>query len=137
MSDMSDAEFWNQFDVEYGKNYWVRWRKRHPEGHKEYKERRRQQAAVQRREMKAEVLTHYGRGKLACVRCGFLDIRALCLDHINGGGTREREEIGIGVHLYRHLKKENYPEGYQTLCYNCNTIKAYEDGEYRGLKGGG
>jgi len=128
VSDISDAEFWNQFDVEYGKNYWIRWRKKHKD---EYNAYRRDYCRDSRRRLKAEVLTHYGNGNLACVRCGFLDIRALCLDHVNGGGTRERREgKNIGVKLYRTLKREGYPEGYQTLCYNCNTIKAHEDGEY-------
>ncbi|KKL06542.1 hypothetical protein LCGC14_2595010, partial [marine sediment metagenome] len=37
---------------------------------------------------KPYVLRYYGRGKLACVHCGFEDIRALTLDHINGGGSK-------------------------------------------------
>ena len=75
--------------------------------------------------IKTEVLTHYGNGKLACMNCGFSDIRALCIDHINGkelaeSGSR-RATSGYGLYMY--LRSANYPSGYQTLCFNCNTIK--------------
>lgn len=84
------------------------------------------------RAVKIEVLTHYGNGKFACVKCGFGDIRALTLDHINGGGYQERKKIGGagGVNLYYLLRKQGYPEGYQTLCMNCQFIKRVENKEY-------
>ena len=75
-------------------------------------------------EVKIRVLTHYGNGKLACVKCGLDDIRALSIDHINGGGTRHREEIKkSGFGLYRWLEQDGHPNGYQTLCMNCQSIK--------------
>ncbi len=37
---------------------------------------------------------------------------------------------GLGHHLYRWLKKETYPEGYQTLCMNCQALKKHENKEY-------
>ena len=81
--------------------------------------------------MKSEVLTYYGNGKLACVKCGFNDMRALTLDHIKGGGEQKRKKgEGCGVTLYYFLRKRNYPEGYQTLCANCQFIKRVENHEY-------
>jgi len=81
--------------------------------------------AENRHRIKVTVLTHYGNGKLACVNCGFDDIRALSIDHINGNGRKERAKLGIngGERFYYYLRKNGYPEGYQTLCMNCNTIK--------------
>jgi hypothetical protein len=82
------------------------------------------------RRLKEDVLTHYGRGKLACVKCGFSDIRALSIDHINGGGNKERKKLKIGGRpFYSYLKASNYPEGYQTLCMNCQWIKRVENNE--------
>jgi len=79
---------------------------------------------------RVEVLTHYGNGKLACVKCGFSDIRGLSLDHIDGKGSIERERIGDrGVNLYGYLKNHGYPEWYQTLCMNCQNIKKIENKE--------
>lgn len=85
-----------------------------------------------RLDRKIMVLTHYGNSdKPECVRCGFIDVRALSIDHINGGGTRERlansELNGRGIYWY--LVKEGYPSGYQTLCMNCQFIKRVENGE--------
>jgi len=63
-----------------------------------------------------KALTHYG-GK--CVCCGETTQEFLSIDHINGGGNKHRQEIGIGQ-IYRWLEKNNYPTDFQVLCYNCN-----------------
>lgn len=78
--------------------------------------------------LKETILSHYGRdGKAVCIWCGFGDIKALCLDHINDNGAEERRSMGskffAGKIFYQHLIKNNYPLGYQTLCANCNLIK--------------
>lgn len=62
-------------------------------------------------------------------RCGFSDPRALQIDHVNGGGSRERVRFSSG--FYRRvlrLVKSGSAE-YQLLCANCNSIKRYEHGE--------
>jgi hypothetical protein len=81
-----------------------------------------------RQSYKKDVLTHYGNGELACVKCGFDDIRALSIDHINGGGSKHRASINH-TNIYRWLAKNNYPEGYQTLCMRCQWIKRGENNE--------
>ena len=97
-------------------------------------EQRHSDAEVLRRNnrllLKTEVLTHYGNGKLACVKCGFDDIRALSIDHIKGNGAEERKRLGAS-RLYNYLRERNYPRGYQTLCMNCQWIKKAKNGEYR------
>jgi hypothetical protein len=84
-----------------------------------------------RLKLKIEVMTHYGNGKCKCVRCGFSDIRALTIDHINGDGSKHRikENIVGGYRTYSWLKRNNFPIEFQTLCQNCNFIKRYENGE--------
>jgi len=83
-------------------------------------------------ELKKCVLLYYGKGKLACVKCGFDDIRALSIDHIKGNGGQHRKEKGVGggVWFYRWLEKHKYPKGYQTLCMNCQRIKQVENKEF-------
>ena len=68
--------------------------------------------------VKAETMQHYGGTKCAC--CGELEIRFLTIDHINGGGNTHRKQIGRGRSIYSWLKRNDYPAGYQVLCYNCN-----------------
>lgn len=79
--------------------------------------------------VKPETLTHYGNGKLACVKCGFEDIRALTLDHIIPIGRQKRRVTG--VQFYRQLQRQGYPEGYQTLCANCQMIKMFGGNEWK------
>ena len=83
--------------------------------------------------VKRIVLAHYGHGNVACVKCNYNDVRALSLDHINGNGREERKRHAIpigGTVFYRWLIKHNYPEGYQTLCMNCQWIKRFENREF-------
>lgn len=82
--------------------------------------------------LKQEVLVHYSGGTLACVHCGFADIRALSVDHIDGGGCQHRKKVNSsGIPFYRQLRKQGYPKGYQTLCMNCQFVKRVENKEYR------
>uniref|UniRef100_A0A6M3LDR7 Uncharacterized protein n=1 Tax=viral metagenome TaxID=1070528 RepID=A0A6M3LDR7_9ZZZZ len=82
------------------------------------------------RALKLEVLTHYGKGECVCVKCGFNNIRALSIDHIEGGGNRHRKsKLRPASSFYTWLKAENYPTGYQTLCMNCQFIKRDENNE--------
>lgn len=63
-------------------------------------------------------------GQVKCACCGENQEKFLSIDHINGGGTKERRDNGGGGHfLYRRLKKLSYPAGFQLLCYNCNFSK--------------
>jgi hypothetical protein len=67
---------------------------------------------------------------LKCQRCGFDDIRALSIDHINGGGRKHTREMKLrsdGRALYEWIKEDNYPQGFQVLCMNCQWIKRDEN----------
>jgi hypothetical protein len=78
---------------------------------------------------KTDVLAHYGpQGKMQCSwdGCEINDIDMLVLDHIEDDGAKERRNApnsGKGHELYRKLRNENYPAGYQTLCCNHNHKK--------------
>lgn len=71
-------------------------------------------------------------GGARCVNCGFSDWRALQVDHVNGGGTKEMRENRTynNPRVYAKIIKES-PEKYQVLCANCNWIKRYEKKEHR------
>jgi len=96
----------------------------------EQNERSKRWAIAHKDTTKVEVLTYYGNGKLACVKCGYdTDLRALSIDHINGGGNKHRQEVGTYIYLW--LKANNLPPGYQTLCMNCQFVKKIQRCEDR------
>lgn len=72
-----------------------------------------------RRQLRADILTHYSKGSPHCECCGESTIEFLSIDHINGGGSQHSMEIGRGK-IYGWLRKNNYPEGFRVLCHNCN-----------------
>lgn len=66
-----------------------------------------------------------------CVKCGFDDWRALQIDHIHGGGNKERKKRKHMDSYYKSII-ESVKRGekkYQLLCANCNWIKKYENSE--------
>lgn len=91
----------------------------------EHKEWRRENVNKKYRELRDAVLDNYG-GK--CSVCGFDDRRALCLDHVNGNGLKERK-LTSAASIMRRIIREGYPDDYQILCANCNLIKAIEKRE--------
>ena len=69
-----------------------------------------------------------------CIRCSFSDIRALQIDHINGGGNKEYSKMGTGFYRYysQHIKEAK--KKLQILCANCNWIKKAENNENPKIK---
>jgi hypothetical protein len=70
--------------------------------------------------LKLEVCDAYGGRK--CVCCGETKYCCLTIDHINGGGELHRKSVG---HFYSWIKRNNFPPGFQVLCWNCNLAKRY------------
>lgn len=77
--------------------------------------------------LKLVVLTHYGNGECRCVKCGESRMACLSIDHIGGNGNAHRRIVGSGDKFYAWLRRGDYPEGYQTLCMNCQFVKRIED----------
>ena len=72
-----------------------------------------------RTKLKRNVIENYG-GHCKC--CNACDLDVLSIDHINNNGAEHKKQIG-NVPLYRWLKRNEYPDGYQVLCMNCNVAK--------------
>lgn len=85
--------------------------------HAEHRDSEHAYHKAHRAEQRLMCIEHYG-GRCAC--CGEVHIEFLCIDHINGGGTKHREKIGKGDMIYRWLIKNQFPEGFRVLCSNCN-----------------
>jgi len=72
-----------------------------------------------------------------CPGCSENRLPFLCIDHIVGGGNKERQKLSKnqsstrdgkinpgGGAFYRWLRKNSYPPGYRVLCHNCNTARS-------------
>ncbi len=74
------------------------------------------------RRRRETVLAHYG-GFCKC--CGEDTFEFLALDHINGGGEKHRAEVGQGSNMIGWIIQNNFPDGFQVLCHNCNQARGY------------
>lgn len=82
-------------------------------------ERVRLQYRVGRARLRELILNRYGR---SCACCGETLPVFLTVDHINGGGNQHLREIGKR-NLWGWLRARGFPDGFQTLCWNCNAAK--------------
>jgi len=106
----SSVEVYNEYHRKYFKDYYGRNREKYRAQRKRWREK-----------VKDEVLAAYG-DKCAC--CGESTHEFLCIDHVNGRGNEHRRKLGSpgGHTFYSWLIKNNFPEGYRVLCYNCNNV---------------
>ena len=72
--------------------------------------------------LRDDVIEEYG-GVCAC--CGEPRKEYLTIDHVEGNGGKHLRELGLkgGDQFYRWLGQNNYPKGFQVLCFNCNLAK--------------
>jgi len=79
-------------------------------------------------EIRNEILKLLGN---KCLVCGFIDQRALHIDHVNSGGRQERKRF-VNYLMYLEYVLTQIKSGskdYQLLCANHNAIKRYENKE--------
>ena len=101
------------------KEYMREWRAKNADKIREYQKNSRYQHYGPSRQ---KAIDHLG-GK--CHRCGFDDIRCLDVDHIFGGGTKERarkDRIAFYKEIVAGLRDD-----VQLLCLNCHRIKSLKE----------
>lgn len=73
---------------------------------------------------KNAAFNHYGN---SCAYCKESIQDFLTIDHMDDSGhihRRAQNGKNSGFDVYKWLRLHHYPDGYQTLCYNCNCAKA-------------
>ena len=63
-----------------------------------------------------------------------IDKRALQIDHVYGGGTKERKQLTthqLEIILLKRIKSGEKIQDYQLLCAYCNWMKRYEKKEWK------
>lgn len=88
-----------------------------------YKQRARERYYLKTRGvLRQRVFAHYG---TSCQCCGESTYEFLSIDHINGKKEAEHPRSYTGNKLYGWLIRNNFPPGFQTLCFNCNLAKGF------------
>ncbi len=71
------------------------------------------------------VLEYYGGKPTQCACCGERGIEFLTVDHIeNNGHFHRKTDVGAG-NICLWLIRNNFPDGFQILCFNCNITKGF------------
>lgn len=107
--------------------YAERWRN---ENRERFREMCRVKTRQYRASLRIRVLAAYGGENPTCACCGEDTVEFLAVDHINGGGNAHRREIkaDFGWSFYKWLVDNDYPDGFQLLCHNCNFAKSHYGG---------
>jgi hypothetical protein len=90
------------------------------EYYKQNKEECKRKVREKRVLLHKAVYDYYGPN---CRCCDESESTFLQIDHINNDGYKHRKEIGPD--LIKWLVKNDFPEGFQVLCANCNWSKRF------------
>lgn len=111
-------------------------RKAHRENRKDpdWVEEQRKRSRKYWQRLRHEAIMAYGGYECAC--CGETEPLFLSIDHVNNDGAEHRRQLGkfngngkgAGSQTMKWLKDNNYPDGFQVLCMNCNHGKARNNG---------
>lgn len=94
----------------------ISWRQNHPE----QQDRRRMMRTALRR----FIIAYYTDGKNCCECCGEREYLFLNIDHVNNDGGKHRKILN-GIRLCEWLRTNDFPDGFQILCFNCNLAKGF------------
>ena len=109
-----------------GREYHRQWHAAHKEQRNakqrtpEAKEYHRNFSHAWSAELKLAAFNKYGK---ACLCCNETHNEMLNIDHIHGRKSVGHARNMKGPKLYKWLADNNYPSGFQTLCFNCNFSK--------------
>lgn len=78
--------------------------------------------AQKREGLKVAVVNVLTNGEGTCRHCGQGDIDVLNVDHVNNDGKTHRQKVPTS-NAIRWIIQNDYPQGFQILCANCNLKK--------------
>ena len=105
---------WGRKHSEERKKYYKEWRLANKDKEQEKQKRHNKKSRL-------EVLTFYSGNPPKCQCCNEKTLEFLTIDHINNDGRKHRKETKTT--LVKWIRKNNFPKGFQILCYNCNCAK--------------
>jgi len=93
-----------------------------------YRKNPEYQATIRKRyyeKWKKVVFDHYGND---CSCCGEDEPKFLTIDHVENDGAAHRKEVAPGSTLFRWIIKNDFPETFRILCFNCNSGRYHNGG---------
>jgi len=106
------------------------WRKKNPDKYKSYGKKRAQlmkaSIAIKNTKMRLEIISYYTNEKMCCQCCNESMLEFLSIDHIIPI-AQTKEKRMHGIQLYNSIIKNNFPNKYQILCFNCNFGKKHHE----------
>lgn len=106
-------------------------RKRGRDKHQKFKSKYNAKIKLLREKQKNEIYSYYGS---FCKCCGETITKFLTIDHVNNDGNKHRKQVygkvigGKSWSVYAFIVKNNFPDDFQILCYNCNCGRARNKG---------
>ena len=83
-----------------------------------------EQMRVKHHDARLQVLQYYSATEIPqCACCGDQTVEFLSIDHIDGGGGKHRKKVS--TNFYKWLIRNDFPDGYRVLCYNCNLSRGF------------
>lgn len=106
------------------------WRKKFKHKSRDYYRKnplaRREYSKKRRDNIRFEALKYYSKNEIPiCACCKETEIRFLSFDHINNDGSKQRKKMKSNEVIGEWLRRNNYPDGIQVLCFNCNLSKGF------------
>ena len=93
----------------------------HKENYRKNQDKIRERVKKNRQKIRRQVIGYYSKNTFACACCGEDIFEFLSIDHVFGGGNQHRKQLrNCNLTLYRWLRDNDFPDGYQVLCMNCN-----------------
>lgn len=131
-----------EYMKQYGHLWYIENKEKHSKQSRDNYLKNRKQILSRKRlrepndEVRTEILSLLG-NRCSNPNCavigGMTDIRALQIDHINGGGRKEIEKFSSRYAYYKYVLEQLKAgsKEYQCLCANCNWIKIHEKREFK------
>lgn len=94
-------------------------KKRWKKDSKKINEKKRQNAI----ELRLICINGYCKNNPKCSCCRETIMEFLTIDHVEGREKFKHKYRFTGMKLYKWLIENNFPKGFQVLCWNCNWAK--------------
>jgi len=121
---VEDKKHHRRSNQNYRMKYPERVREQSAKSRAKHKEKYTEKLKIKKEQKRREVLQHYGN---KCICCGESNFYFLTLDHKASDGSEHRKTFKDNIVDW--IVKNDFPEMFQVLCYNCNLARSFYGGK--------